>query len=156
MDVERQNCEICFAKPPVYTLAIPCTHNKTFCKSCIQKWLSVGQPNCPKCRAPWPKNIESKCGICRRCPAMSIPLIPCAHRNVFCVECIQRRIAERHLSCPKCYGRWPESIVSPRADQNPMTHMHVPFAARNLADQLFVLSSIVLLATLIIYPTVMK
>lgn len=111
MDTEQHNCEICFDKPSVYILAIPCAHNETFCKTCIQNWLAVGQPTCPKCRAWWPESIDSECRICLRRPAISIPLIPCVHKNVFCVECIQCRFAVEQRSCPKCYEMWPENVV---------------------------------------------
>ncbi|CAF0974521.1 unnamed protein product [Adineta ricciae] len=156
MDTEQHSCEVCLDGPSVYILAIPCAHNETFCKSCVQNWLSTGGLSCPKCRAPWPESIESECGICRRRPTMSIPLIPCVHKDIFCVECIQRRIELGHLSCPRCYERWSENVVPPRADSNPMDRMGFPVIASSLADKLFVLSSIVLLATLIMYPTVMK
>ncbi|CAF4203487.1 unnamed protein product, partial [Adineta steineri] len=50
-------CAVCWVEPPAYMDAIPCTHRKTFCQTCVEKVRAGDNVKCPMCRTPWSVNI---------------------------------------------------------------------------------------------------
>jgi len=55
--LKNLTCPICLSVLST-TVTAPCLHR--FCQDCIEKWLRVGKPNCPECKAAIPSRRSFK------------------------------------------------------------------------------------------------
>ncbi|CAF1267481.1 unnamed protein product [Adineta steineri] len=161
-------CEVCWEKSPINMNVITCAHRKAFCKNCIKNWLGSGNVYCPKCRTPWPVNINidrentDPCAVCWVEPPAYMDVIPCTHRKTFCQTCVEKVRAGDNVKCPMCRTPWSVNIYRENIDRNAvitvnerqtMEHHSLPPAATGgLMHDVLTCCVIGLLIGIIIYP----